>query len=146
MSTPYDVVYHWIPGGKVGHWEALQAPSQDLLDAALERAELIQGHVAHRGMLSIGAPEGAPSEAEIAFAYERSQKALTAAFELVQNPSDWKAAIDAKVPVADVRRVGGRRLLEAAVIHFTGTVPEAAWSGDVLELRAIGYRMGPCGP
>lgn len=66
---------------------------------------------------------------------------LKAAFDLVANPSDWKAPIsgDVKEDLKDVVR--------EAVIFYTATVPEfgpSSFSGYV-HVKAAGYRAGPAG-
>jgi hypothetical protein len=71
------------------------------------------------------------------------EAALRQAFELVQNPDDWKAEISALIP-ADLVPI-----VCSAVRFFTATeattrpadaVPNGVW------VEAIGYRMGPAGP
>lgn len=73
--------------------------------------------------------------------YTREQ--LTEAFELVQNPKDWKARINKTIEADDntLDRIG------EAVIYFTGTVPDFERRPDGrYRVTAIGYRNGPCGP
>ena len=90
---------------------------------------------------------------------EASQKAesfslnlLRAAFEAVQNESDWRAPIDATIKVVN------QELTREAVIWFTGCVPvitpverydasSGTYRSDVwVRVTAAGYRQGPCGP
>lgn len=71
------------------------------------------------------------------------QDLLKAAFNSVCDPDDWKAPIDAFVPI----ELLDRDLVERAIIHFTATTPTFAenGSGDV-HVTAAGYREGPAGP
>ena len=67
---------------------------------------------------------------------------LAAAFDRVRNPRDWKAPIQAVIPVTE------RPVVEQAVRWFTDTAPEfAAAPGamDLLVVKAPGYRLGPEG-
>lgn len=80
---------------------------------------------------------------------------LRAAFEAVQNPSDWKAAIDAVV-TAD------KLAITIAAIDFIAGTPvnvsqpmggmEKLETGkygiryDTFRVQSIGYRAGPAGP
>lgn len=69
-----------------------------------------------------------------------TQDQLEAAFSAVQNTSDWKAPIDAKV---------GTSLLSlacAAVEHFTATKAKVEQVGpDTFRITSPGYRQGPAG-
>ena len=66
---------------------------------------------------------------------------LKTAFELIQNPEDWRAPIDAEVPTCY------KEIYIEAIKAMTATDPR------VIEVRpgrtrltSIGYRMGPAGP
>lgn len=63
MGTRYDVVYYWAGGSQNGEWREAQPgvwPERLTMEQLL--ANLIRaGFVAHRGLRSIGAPEGPPS-------------------------------------------------------------------------------------
>tara|TARA_Y100000310_G_C20549394_1_gene747263 strand:+ start:202 stop:441 length:240 start_codon:yes stop_codon:yes gene_type:complete len=77
-----------------------------------------------------------------------SQAQLSEAFDRVQDPSDWRNAIDAFVTVDWLK------VTEEAIIHFTGTVPTVTRIPGAdnqlymtrYRLQSVGYRMGPCGP
>lgn len=138
----YDVVYSYVPGPKRtdGTWRAEAVKDAADLAATLERVTAIQGRVAHPGCLSIGAPEGPPTEAELAFAFERSQKVLSDAFDLVKAATHWKAAISTRVTREQVEAVGGFEILEAAVIHFSGSVARIEQVGErTFQVEAAGY-------
>lgn len=65
---------------------------------------------------------------------------LVKAFERVRDPRDWKAPIQAVIPAAD------RRVVQKAVILFTGTWPiftMVPGEADQLVVTAPGYRLGP---
>jgi hypothetical protein len=67
---------------------------------------------------------------------------LATAFDRVRDPRDWKAPIEAMIPVSD------RGVVEKAVLWFTNTVPTfaaAEATPDRLVVRAPGYRGGPVG-
>ncbi len=67
------------------------------------------------------------------------QVRLVRAFDLVRNPRDWQAPIQAVIPAAE------RRLVQKAVIVFTGTWPrfaEVPGDPDSLVVTAPGYRVG----
>lgn len=84
-----------------------------------------------------------------------TESQLRAAFELVQNPADWKAAIDSYVSSDELKVVA------AAIEFFTGTTAKFDYirlvtedsvtatrfkAGDhILKVRADGYRRGPAG-
>jgi len=76
-------------------------------------------------------------------------EALQAAFERVRDPNDWKAPINFVGYMTDDQI----RVTRAAIIYFTATVPEITtlrMTGLVegektVEIRAVGYRMGPAG-
>ncbi len=74
------------------------------------------------------------------------QAALTPVFDLVADPSDWRAAIDCNVDLstADAPRLDDIR---EAVEWFTATTAEITHvAGPVVRVRSVGYRMGPAGP
>jgi len=73
--------------------------------------------------------------------YEEAQARLTAAFEVVCEPGDWRAPIDAVIPPGN-----SLPLIAEAIIHFTGTVPRFFRVGTTYRVKAAGYREGPCGP
>ncbi len=74
--TTYDVIYYWTGGREVGEWNATLSVGHDshYIDGSLTNPtrnidDLIskirrQGYVAHRGLRSIGPPEGPPTDAE----------------------------------------------------------------------------------
>lgn len=71
---------------------------------------------------------------------------LHKAFDHVCNPDDWRAPIDAIVPVAELP------LTVQAIGFYTGTgvkTNHAEISGCIGEfwrVQSVGYRNGPCGP
>ena len=69
-----------------------------------------------------------------------SQDQLKSAFEIIENPEDWRAEINALIDpkLEDV--------VTQAIIHFTATVPGIKKEGDKLRVTSVGYRMGPAGP
>jgi hypothetical protein len=70
-----------------------------------------------------------------------TQEQLEAAFTTVQAKTHWKDPIRSKCRVED------KNLITEAIIHFTGTIPmfgEPDKKGMV-TVKALGYRMGPCG-
>ncbi len=67
------------------------------------------------------------------------QEELDAAFDKVKNPTHWKDPIEAVIDEADTA------IVTAAIIHFTGTVPEFVFEGSQCYVVADGYRAGPCG-
>lgn len=72
-----------------------------------------------------------------------SQDELKAAMDRMQDPDDWRGPINARIPVAafEVSRV--------ACNYFTATQLEAFayFEHDhTFNVRAVGYRDGPCGP
>ncbi len=73
-----------------------------------------------------------------------THKALNEAFKLVANKKDWKARIDRWI---DADKLD---LVEAAVVYCTGAgltfVGEHPTKIGRLKVRAVGYRMGSCGP
>ena len=72
-----------------------------------------------------------------------TQQELDDAFALVKNPDDWKAPIATGIDANH-----DFRIIEAAVIYFTGTVPMIYGNPRhprTTFIRADGYRMGPCG-
>jgi hypothetical protein len=82
-----------------------------------------------------------PSNSFANHSYDAVQAHLTAAFDLVCDPTDWRAPIDATVS-GDM----DLSLLAEAIIHFTGTVPTFDGTPGGYRVWAEGYRMGPCGP
>lgn len=70
-----------------------------------------------------------------------SQSELQEAFNKVKNPVDWKDRINAVIDESD------RAIVHQAVIHFTATraVFTKARGKGKLRVKAVGYRMGPCG-
>lgn len=69
-----------------------------------------------------------------------TQEELSEAFDKVKSKVHWKDRINALIEPVD------ERIVSAAVIHFTGTVPYfRPVKGGKLRCRAVGYRMGPCG-
>lgn len=66
---------------------------------------------------------------------------LRKAFKVVQDQQDWKAPINA--PLYDGANLA---LYEAAVVFFTGTMPNFRTVDGVTWCMALGYRMGPAGP
>ncbi len=74
-----------------------------------------------------------------------SQTQLSAAFDLLCDPSDWRAPIDALVPATGVE------LAIAAIEHFTATTPKVGLARypvglKVWRVSSVGYRAGPAGP
>jgi hypothetical protein len=62
-------------------------------------------------------------------------------FDLVANPADWKAPIDAVVPIKT-----DLAMLVDAIEWFTATKPTITYAGaDGFHVAAIGYRAGPAG-
>lgn len=70
---------------------------------------------------------------------------LKMAFELVQDPSDWRAPINKVIGIDN-----NFRLIDEAIRYFTGTHASfLRFTSDGIEkvvVKAIGYRNGPCGP
>jgi hypothetical protein len=67
---------------------------------------------------------------------------LARAFETVRNPLDWKGPIFADIPEDE------RRVVQKAVLWFTGTMPVfVTMPSDAhrLMVTAVGYRLGPAG-
>ncbi len=67
---------------------------------------------------------------------------LVRAFDQVRDPRDWKAPIQAVIPATE------RRLVQKAVIIFTGTWPQFArvpGEPESLIVTAPGYRLGSSG-
>ena len=72
-----------------------------------------------------------------------NQDQLEAAFAKVQDPTDWRAPIDAVVRGRDIAVVC------EAIVHFTASRPHAALQRDGSSrwrVTADGYRAGPAGP
>lgn len=68
------------------------------------------------------------------------------AFALIEDPSDWRARIEAVIPMDKLL------VCQAACEFFTGThlvcatpVEDALRTGSV-RVTAVGYREGPAGP
>ena len=65
---------------------------------------------------------------------------LIAAFSVVENPDDWKAAVFGFVTEKNLE------VTKAAVEFFTATEPfPVPVGGTWYRITAIGYRMGPAG-
>ncbi len=58
----YDTVYYWTGGRVEGYWTETQTQGSAIEETLEHLARA--GYVAHRGLRSIGAPEGPPSDAE----------------------------------------------------------------------------------
>ena len=66
---------------------------------------------------------------------------LTAAFDRVSDPKDWKAPIDAWVCEKDFP------LANKAVEYFTATTLRVTdTSSNLMRVQSVGYRDGPAGP
>lgn len=75
-----------------------------------------------------------------------TQSRLKMVFELVANPADWKARINATIPTAKLVELGVTfEEIEDAIAHFTGTLPFVQSVAGVTYAKAKGYRMGPAG-
>lgn len=76
------------------------------------------------------------------FAIKELRPDLAKAFESVQDPDDWRGPINAKVPSSSLD------LVIEAIKWYCGCNVEArpACEPGFWFVRAIGYRMGPCGP
>lgn len=82
------------------------------------------------------------------------QSILTAAFNQVKNPKDWKAPINAIVNVASTDTIGVGLYLDA-IEYFTATKPElflldrvtlgGGQEVDKFRIVSEGYRLGPAG-
>lgn len=75
---------------------------------------------------------------------------LKIAFDLVADPKDWRAPINAVVLV-EARDAVGVTLGEiaAAIVHYTATKPDIfvlTVPAGAVVFRAEGYRAGPAGP
>lgn len=69
----------------------------------------------------------------------RRQLHLVRAFERVRNPRDWKAPIQAVIPATE------RRVVQKAVIIFTGTWPqfkEVPGEPESLVVTSPGFTLG----
>lgn len=88
------------------------------------------------------------TQADRAARYEREQARRTVLFNLVADRNDWRAKVDAVVPFRKfVELATTVEEVEAAIVHFTGTVARSWIVGDTgVQFRAVGYRAGPCGP
>jgi hypothetical protein len=70
-----------------------------------------------------------------------TEKQLREAFDLVTDENDWRAPINALVPPDFARQA------EAAIVFFTGCPVEILEVNEKsVNVRACGYRLGPCGP
>ena len=70
-----------------------------------------------------------------------TQAELEAGFNLVRDPADWKASINAEVAPKDLP------VVLAAIEHMTATTATvAAGENGRLRVTSVGYRMGPAGP
>lgn len=66
---------------------------------------------------------------------------LSAAFDRVSDPKDWRAGIFAYIAPDEVA------VTAEAIRFFTGTEPRTRRAGKHLfYIAAAGYRNGPCGP
>lgn len=66
---------------------------------------------------------------------------LSASFDAVANPEDWKAPINALIALDDPRL----EFVLIAVRFFTATEPKIVAEGNALRVTAKGYRMGEAG-
>lgn len=65
---------------------------------------------------------------------------LSAAFDAVANPNDWKAPIDAWLDIKSPHLA----LVFKAIIFFTATNPRCVEAdGQRIRIQAAGYRAGP---
>ena len=64
---------------------------------------------------------------------------LDAAFDMVKNPTHWKDPIETVIDDAHIA------VVEAAIIHFTATIPEFFHDKGQTYVVADGYRAGPAG-
>ena len=75
---------------------------------------------------------------------------LDRVFKLVPKEDDWKAPIDAMVDINHPDIGGDLDVVREAVIFFTGTAPELyglpGLTSNFVQVLALGYRNGPCGP
>ena len=75
-----------------------------------------------------------------------TEEALSAAFDSVANPDDWRA------PIEGYCAPEAAEIVTAAVECYTATVPEIRGPLAIgrhagkLTVRAAGYRAGPAGP
>jgi len=74
---------------------------------------------------------------------ELTHDRLSAAFDLVRDPTDWRAPIDF---TGDLHVDDGLAAIEA-IRFFTATTPtlEVLTTGEV-RIKSVGYRAGPAGP
>lgn len=79
--------------------------------------------------------------------YEKQQLRLNAAFKRVQPATHWKDRIDATITLDPVDPESDKQMIELAVIHFTGTIANInpVKNSNLWRVRAVGYRLGPCG-
>jgi len=69
------------------------------------------------------------------------EKILRKYFNSVCDADDWKKPINAYITF------GERTLVESAIMYYTGTKAKfVPMHSDMLNVKALGYRMGPCGP
>ena len=70
-----------------------------------------------------------------------TQDQLSEAFDAVRDQDDWRAPICVEVQGDEVI------IVIEAIKHFTGTISDVTQLRDgIVEVRSVGYRMGPCGP
>lgn len=68
------------------------------------------------------------------------------AFDMVANPNDWRAAIDAVVPRDRLSMFGYDPAVIAHAVQFMTATPCEYIAGETdVHFRATGYRMGPAG-
>ena len=65
---------------------------------------------------------------------------LSRAYDLVSDPDDWKAPIDATVSGADIHAV------VSAIEFYTATDVNVSYDGEKWKVKSVGYRAGPAGP
>lgn len=66
--------------------------------------------------------------------YTLTQERLKALFELVQNKNNWKFPIDAIVPFGT-----NLKDLDAAIVHFTGSLATFTDRPEGIRVQADGY-------
>jgi hypothetical protein len=73
-----------------------------------------------------------------------SHRQLSAAFDKVHDPCDWKAPIRTIISVSDPSELAA---IIVAIVFFTGTWPTCTNTNGAggYHIEAIGYRAGPCG-
>ena len=68
---------------------------------------------------------------------------LEIAFNKVKTPGDWKARINARIPITTQRDLD---MITESIQFYTATDAEVKTSGNAWIICADGYRMGPAGP